>query len=347
MVRGRRRHGKSALLRAAVEAAGGWYHQALEGTRVAQLRALAGALRAPLGAEPRLEDWSEAFRLLLDSEALPRLIVLDEASYLVGADHSLSSRLQAELDARAQCGRAARLVLCGSGLSIMTTLLVGAAPLRGRASLELPVGPFALPEAARFLAIEDAVLAVWVHSVVGGVPGYAVDLLGGDVPADRADFDDWVVRGPLSTRRPLLYEARHLLDEPGVRDRGWYLAVLAALASGATTNARIGGLLERDSASVAQALGVLADLGLVVRREDVCGAAARRGRSSTRSCASGSPSPARTGRAWRRGSPLPCGARRGGAGAPRSSGRQWRKSCGGGACAPRRWARWVVSERRG
>lgn len=88
------------------------------------------------------------------------------------------------------------------------------------------------------------------------------------MPQTDADFDDWVVRGPLSVSRPLLYEARHLVDDPGVRDRSVYLGVLAALASGATTNGQVGQRLRRSTAAVAQPLATLADLGLVARRDD-------------------------------------------------------------------------------
>jgi uncharacterized protein len=44
----------------------------------------------------------------------------------------------------------------------------GAAPLRGRAGLELIVHPFGYRDAARFWDITDPKLAVLVHSVVGG-----------------------------------------------------------------------------------------------------------------------------------------------------------------------------------
>ncbi|MFN2496892.1 MAG: hypothetical protein ABR608_13435 [Pseudonocardiaceae bacterium] len=74
-------------------------------------------------------------------------------------------------------------------MTVMTALLAGQAPLRGRASTELAVGPFSFPEAARFVGVAgDARLAIAVHAVCGGVPGYYVDMLAGDVPADAQDF---------------------------------------------------------------------------------------------------------------------------------------------------------------
>ncbi len=268
VVRGRRRHGKSVLLRALCAAAGGLYHQAVEGTAVDQLGRLAATLESHLGVRPSLPDWDAAVRLLLDTDALPRVIVLDELSYLIDADPALPSILQLALDDRVRRGRAVRLVLCGSALSVMSRLLVGSAPLRGRAAVELPLRPFDHRSAAAFRRHDDPLVALQVHAVLGGVPGYSVDLLDGDVPSGSDDIDAWMARGPLAVGRPLLHEARHLLDEPGLRDRGWYLSVLAAVASGDGTNSAVSSRLARPSAAVAQALAVLADLGLVRRMDD-------------------------------------------------------------------------------
>lgn len=112
-------------------------------------------------------------------------------------------------------------------------------------------------------------MAAAAFSVIGGVPGYFADLLLGDVPSSRDDLDEWMVRGPLSLSRPLLYEARHVLDDPGVRDRAPYVSALAAIAEGARTNGAVASRLRRERSSVAQTIEVLRDLELVDRREDV------------------------------------------------------------------------------
>jgi hypothetical protein len=60
----------------------------------------------------------------------------------------------------------------------------GAAPLRGRAGLELVVHPFGYRDAARSWGISDPKLAVLVHSLVGGTPAYRRELVREDTPAD-------------------------------------------------------------------------------------------------------------------------------------------------------------------
>ncbi|MGH3872306.1 MAG: AAA family ATPase [Pseudonocardiaceae bacterium] len=270
---GRRRHGKSILLRTLCEISGGMYHQAIEGTESDQLRDLGQTYARQLGlpVAPAFTDWEQAVDALLALGGdAPVPVVLDEFPYLVAGAVGLPSRLQRALDARRGRGPRCRLILCGSAMTVMPALLAGQAPLRGRASSELAVGPFSFPDAARFAGLAgDARLAIAVHAVCGGVPGYYVDMLAGDVPADADDFDAWMIRGPLNPTRPLLHEARHLLDdEPRVRDKAVLLSVLAAIAGGDTTSGAIAGRLGRDAATVAHPLSVLADMHLVARRED-------------------------------------------------------------------------------
>lgn len=156
----------------------------------------------------------------------------------------------------------------------MARLLVGSAPLRGRAQVELDVAPFDYRTEGAFAGLVPEV-AFPVHAVVGGVPGYAVDLLDGRFPEDVGDVDRWLVEVAASTTRPLVHEARSLVElEPGVREPGTYLSVLGAVARGATRTSEIAGLLQRSNDAIANALAALATLGLVARSED----ALRRGR---------------------------------------------------------------------
>lgn len=112
VVRGRRRRGKSVLVRALAERFGGLYHPALEGSARVQLADLGGGISGRLGVPVELSDWSTGLDVLLGADALPRLVVLDEFSYLVAADPSLPSRPQRWLDGHARTGRVVRLVVC-------------------------------------------------------------------------------------------------------------------------------------------------------------------------------------------------------------------------------------------
>jgi hypothetical protein len=282
VVSGRRRQGKSFLLEALTSATGGLYFPALEETEAVSLRAFAAALvRQGIAVSRPFLDWGDAIRLLLSAvRDEPRVVVIDEFPFLVKASPSLPSLIQRELGPGGSGGDSmARLLLCGSAMSVMGHLLAGQAPLRGRASLELLVRPFGYRDAASFWGAEDPRLAVLLHSVVGGTPAYRRELVAFDVPDGLDDFNAWVTRTVLNPQSPLFREARYLLaEETEIRDPALYHSVLGAIASGNRTNGGIANYIGRKSADLTHPLNVLEDCSLVVRDPDVF----RRGRFTYR-----------------------------------------------------------------
>jgi AAA+ ATPase superfamily predicted ATPase len=274
VVSGRRRQGKSFLLDSLARAAGGFYFCAYEATEAESLRRFGEELGQYTGgiAPMRFDRWEQGIDALLAlGKGKPVPVVLDEFPYLARATPSLPSIVQVAYGPRRpeRLESRTRLLLCGSSLSFMGKLLSGTSPLRGRAGLELVVQPLDFRQAAAFWGIEDARLALLVHSVVGGTPAYRREFVRDDVPAGLDDFDAWVCRTALSPRSPLYREARYLLaDESDLRDRALYHSVLAALASGNATAGRIAGCLERPTSDITHPLTVLQGCGLVRRETD-------------------------------------------------------------------------------
>jgi uncharacterized protein len=198
-------------------------------------------------------------------------VVIDEFPYLVRSTPGLPSIIQRELGPGGSGGDSlARLLLCGSAMSVMGDLLSGRAPLRGRAGLELLIQPFSYQEAARFWNIDDPRLAVLVHSVAGGTPAYRREFVRDDAPRGPGDFDNWVERTVLNPSTPLFREARYLLaEETEIRDPSLYHSVLAAVAEGNGTSGGIASYIGRKSNEVAHPIHVLEDSRLLVREPDL------------------------------------------------------------------------------
>jgi len=275
VVSGRRRQGKTFLLRALCQATGGFYFAADEATDGESLRRigadLAEHLRAP--APFVFADWRQAVDALLAlGRDRPLPVVIDEFPYLARANPALPSIIQNALaPLRAERdGSRARLLLCGSAMSFMGRLLAGNAPLRGRAGLELVVPTLNHQLAAAFWGIEDPVTALKVNAIVGGTPAYRREFARDDRPAGPDDFDPWVLRTVLSPTSPLFREARYLLaDEPDLHDAALYHSVLAAIAAGNAGRGGIATYLGRKSGDLAHPLTVLEDCGLIVREPDM------------------------------------------------------------------------------
>ncbi|MGH3544546.1 MAG: AAA family ATPase [Mycobacteriales bacterium] len=272
IVSGRRRQGKTFLLRALAEATQGFYFTATETTSTNALREFAAALaeHTRSGIAYRLDTWEDALRAVY--QAVPQgLIVIDEFPYLVAAEPALPSLLQRALDPGGwiRSTSTAKLLLCGSAMAVMGKLLAGSAPLRGRAGMELLIRPFDYRAAAQFWGLEDTRLAILVNAIVGGTPAYRHAFVRGDTPASIEDFDAWVLRTVLNPDSPLFREARYLLSEEiGIREPAVYNSVLGAIAAGKTTRGAIATYVGRKDSDLAHTLNVLEDSGLIRRDVD-------------------------------------------------------------------------------
>lgn len=273
IVRGRRRQGKSYLLRRLAHAASGFYYQAVEEDRTQALagfgRALGEHLGVP-GGRLALDTWDDALGALRDmpNHAGPRLVVIDEFPSLLHHSPELPSLLQRFIDDTSDDPSSLRLILCGSALSVMAKLLEGAQALRGRASIDIVVRPFDYRTAAAFWGIADPMTALLVHAVVGGTPGYR-DLLPAEPPEQPHDIARWLTAGPLNPASALFREDDYLLtEERSLSDRQLYHSVVSAIANGATSQGAIAHVLGREQRAVQHPLRSLEDAGFVIANDD-------------------------------------------------------------------------------
>jgi uncharacterized protein len=275
IVYGRRRQGKSWLLRRLVRSAGGVYTMALQHDRASALGRFATAL-AEVSALPgvrfELADWEEALRTARTVLAGigQRILVLDEFPYLLEHSPELPSVLQAFHDeVRDSGGAPLRVLLCGSAISIMEELLSGTSPLRGRTHLEIRLQPFDFRTAAGFWRAAHPGIAFLVHAVLGGTPGYR-DLADVRLPDDEAGFGKWLSQTVLNPASALFTEADYLLrEDPRIQARAPYYAILDAVSRGASTPTAIGAAIQRDRTALSHPLGVLTTAGFLVAAADI------------------------------------------------------------------------------
>jgi len=277
VVWGRRRVGKSFLLESLVEKTGGFYYGAVRGSSGEALRELGERIAADQGAPAplALPDWDSAVQALLALGAeRERVVVLDEYPYLLEHTPGLDSFIQRAFGSRGayRSPNAARLILCGSAMSVMRNILGGSAPLRGRAGMELRVSPFDYRMARELHGIEDLPTALRVYAVIGGLAAYAREMVGGDMPAGPEDFDGWICRRVLSPAAPLFNEVPLLLSEDPTTARArkpnLYHATLAGVALGSTTHRDLTSYVKIPGASLTPIVNALTAVQLVERVQD-------------------------------------------------------------------------------
>ncbi|MBP7690809.1 MAG: ATP-binding protein, partial [Anaerolineales bacterium] len=233
LVYGRRRVGKSTLLRKWADASGmpAFYWAAPRGNsdtaRADLVRSFWNWLHPGQGdLAPRLSNWPDVFRLLGQAAAgQPLSIILDEFPWLIEADTAMPSYLQHAWDQHLSDTRV-KLILSGSHISAMAKLLRSDAPLYRRLTGKLLVEPFIFSELTPFLPRYSPDKRLAVYAMLGGVPDY---LLQWD---DRKDLKANIQTLFLSRRSTFRGEEEVLLSDVLRRNDPDYRTVLAGVAQG-------------------------------------------------------------------------------------------------------------------
>lgn len=177
-VSGRRRLGKTTLLVEWVKSTGlpAVYWIASRVSSVQLLRSFSQSLYnhahpdAPADPEFSHPSWEMALRQMAELARGQRLIViLDEFSYAVEVEPALPSLLQNAWDHLLKQTRIC-LILCGSHVGMMEKLHVYQAPLFGRITGQLRVGPLPFSALGDFLPNYPLDRRVAVYAMLGGVP---------------------------------------------------------------------------------------------------------------------------------------------------------------------------------
>jgi AAA+ ATPase superfamily predicted ATPase len=225
---GRRRVGKSWLLRAFAHGKPALVLVADQGAPGRQLSRFADALEAHLQVRPDLPDLPALFRALYRLAARDRsLVAIDEFPYLLPgterARREVLSSVQAVIEEERDASRL-KLILCGSHIAQMQGLLSERSPLRGRLT-PLATDSLSLPDARPFFAEEAVSSRIEKFSVTGGMPMYLSEL------TRRGTLRAAVCESVLDQRGPLFNDPREILEEE-FRRPGIYFSLLEELAAG-------------------------------------------------------------------------------------------------------------------
>jgi uncharacterized protein len=270
VVYGRRRLGKTHLVEHFANAVNGLYFCAAQQSSEANLADLGQAVQEWIGSRSpvRYNSWDEALRHILHVEVAQdqSVAVIDEVGYLIEGTPSFPSLLQRALDRRPR--PSVPLILSGSTQAVMKNLTASGQPLRGRANLEMTIGPFDFRTTAAFWNVASARAAILLWSVVGGTPGYR-ELCNDEAPGSELGFPKWLERYLLSPSAALHREGRVVVaEEVANSDPASHWAVLAAITSGHTSRDAIAHATGRPSTALANSLTTLVGSGLIARHDD-------------------------------------------------------------------------------
>lgn len=173
LIYGRRRVGKSELIKQLLKESdiSGIYYECKQTTELNNVESLSELISEKFGL-PRLafQGIEDTLDYLFQKATHEKLIlVLDEYSYLHDSVIGMDSILQSLIDKYNDASQI-KLILCGSFVDVMKSLLLSDNPLYGRVDLTLNLKPMDYYESALFYPDFSNEDKIRLYSVFGGIP---------------------------------------------------------------------------------------------------------------------------------------------------------------------------------
>jgi len=265
---GRRRCGKSRLLREAAAAASSVFFVGDDREAALQRAALATEIGRLLEGFDHVSypEWDALLARWWSDAPSGSVLILDELPSMVASSPELPSVLQKYVDRASR--QALHLLLAGSSQRMMQGLVLDrSAPLYGRATEIMKIAPLRAGWIGEGLSIDDPRDAVTAYAHWGGVPRYW------ELAKEHPGLTE-AVRSLVLDPLGVLHEepGRLLLDD--LRDTTQAASILSLIGRGCHRVSEIAGRLGKPATSLGRPLQRLMEMGLV-EREVPFGAAVR------------------------------------------------------------------------
>lgn len=268
---GRRRVGKSWLFRRFADGKPAVILVADRRLPNTQMARFAEALEPILGVRPHISGVADLIRLLYrvgrDEKVLA---VIDEFPLLLpdgrARDASLTE-VQAVMEEQRDSSRT-KLVLCGSLIGQMESLLSASNPLHGRLR-KLDIWPLTFAESEALTSFDDTLeQRVTRFAVTGGMARYIAEL-------GHGDLREAVCARVLNYRSQLFDDPRAILEQE-LRNPATYFSIFEALADAPASTEHLTGKLQIKSSQLTFYLDMLRKLRLLSSSRPIGAAAATR-----------------------------------------------------------------------
>jgi AAA+ ATPase superfamily predicted ATPase len=272
---GRRRVGKTELLLHWAKNSGmefTYWAAERESPNMQRNSLFARLLNVPEDSAPVHRSWSTLWQAVANHLGEKRhILILDELPYAAESDPAMLSALQHAWDQYFQRSNQV-IVLCGSHVRVMETLMSRQSPLFGRMTAQWHLEPLPFSSLQEFFPNWDAAERVASYAIVGGIPAY----LNWFNP--KYSLVENIRNVVLAPGGMFLAEPAFLLYDE-VRELKNYLAVLKAIGAGNHVLNEIGEHAFLPSTAVNAYLSTLQELRLVERRLPVTVRPGERGKS--------------------------------------------------------------------
>ena len=263
VIYGRRRVGKSTLIREFVKDKKCIFYTAIESSAQRNLELFSQTVYRAFNLEMEgfsgFSSFDIAFSYIAKRAVEERLIlVIDEYPYLASSDKSISSLLQKYIDETFVNGKLF-LILCGSSMSFMEHQVLGyQSPLYGRRTAQFMIRPFDYRTSGKFVKEYSNEDKAVVYGITGGIPKYL------ELFDSKKTLRENIIDLFLKENGYLFEEPANLLKQE-LRDSSRYNSIIEVIAKGANKVSEIASKTQLESATVVHCLDSLMELGIVAR----------------------------------------------------------------------------------
>jgi hypothetical protein len=256
---GRRRTGKTELIKQFIKDKPHIYFLATEGTEKENITNFKHAAKHIINIDFLTDDFEAIFQYIIQNAQRKIVIVIDEFPFLIKANKAISSKFQHLIDeylSKTNCF----LIFCGSSVGMMFKEVLGyRAPLYGRRTGQIEVRPL-LFDNVRQLLDKPIKECVRIYGACGGIPFYLKEFV------EKKDFFQLVDEKVLSPETLLNKEAVFLLREE-LDEISRYASILSAISLG---NTKLGDIMNycgfKERLNISPYLHVLEKLGIIEKK---------------------------------------------------------------------------------
>ena len=267
IVYGRRRIGKTELIREFIKGKDALYYLATEGGEAQNMAELAQGLAEFSGESymsgVEFKDWQSLFEAFARVRTKrTKILVIDEFPYLANANRAFPSIFQKAWDNTLKRSNT-MVILCGSYINMMKKLtLTSSSPLYGRSTGQIHLSPLSFDEIREARKGQKFSDAVEEYAVTGGVPKYM------EFFANRNTLKKNISEVILN-KNGFLYDEPSFLLNSDVKEPLNYYDILRTIAQGDRRISDIGAKLRTPVSHLTQYMDTLRGLYLVEKREPV------------------------------------------------------------------------------
>jgi len=253
---GRRRVGKTTLIKEFIKDKDACYYMAIEGTKAENLAGLSSAVLSS-DSSISFADFEDLLKYI-DRICHERRMILaiDEYPYLAASYPAISSLLQSHID---NCWQNSKLflILCGSSMSFMENQVLGyKSPLYGRRTAQFKLHPFSYFEARQMLTSYTAEEQAILYGITGGIPEYLQRI------NPVKSIDDNIQELFFEESGRLFEEPTNLLKQE-LKEPASYHSIISAIASGSSRVNEIATKTGLETSGCSNQLTSLIALGIV------------------------------------------------------------------------------------